>query len=689
MKSITYFQKNSVSILVLILICFVSNCNVVFSQSLTITHPTSGKVFISGTPIEIKWNGSDLNEPIKIEYSIDNGSVWSSLTDSAKNGIYIWDNQPAINTNCIIRLSSYPKPNGKYKEEFVLRGHLNDVYDLDWSPDGSKLVTACWDGTVKLWDSKNGNLITTFLGHSGRVYFAQFSPDGKKIASSSSDRTVVIWDVESAQLEKIFYGHTGLVWCSQWSSDGKKILSTSQSGECIIWDVLAGSIIHKLTQHTGSVHRANWSPDNTKIVSGSSDGTIKIWDVMTGSSLMTLNNFAGLINVTWSPDGTKIATSGNFGSAKVWDALTGNLLNEFFGHNGDVYDIQWNKVGNKLLSTAQDGRARILNTSTNSVEMNLIGHSLNVWNGKWNLDDSKILTVSHDKTIIVWNAQNGTMISRLYNHTRDLNMAKWSPDSVRFASSADDMTARIWTVDSSFASVVSQPFVLEAAPPPPDTGYIVLYPDSRSAYPSTFVEIPIILSSALNVGPAGINTFDLDLNYNNTLLAPVGIKPTVISGNISSVRLFGLPAIKGEIGKVKFRVGLGDADHCRLFLTNVVAHSGLAQYTILDGKFTLLGVCREGGDRLISTNKDTLAIVSLHISPSNILESTFSTIENGTYEVQVMNVLGQKMESEKFVVTNSSLQNITFPIHHYPNGQYIFVLKTPSTTISKSFGLIR
>lgn len=689
MKSITNFQKNYVMILIIVLVYLVSNCNVVISQSLTITHPTSGKVFISGTPIEISWIGSANEELVKIEYSINGGQSWTLITESAKNGVYLWDNQPSINTYCQLRLSTYPKPNGKYKEEFVLRGHVNDVYDLDWSPDGLKLVTACWDGSVKLWDCKNGTLITTFVGHSGRVYFAQFSPDGKKIASSSSDRTVVIWDVESGQLETILYGHTGLVWCSQWSSDGKKILSTSQTGECIIWDASTGSIIHKLTQHTGSVHRANWSPDNTKIVSGSSDGTIKIWDVSSGSSLMTLNNFAGLINVTWSPDGTKIASSGNYGSAKVWDATNGNLLNEFFGHNGDVYDIQWNKAGNKLLSTAQDGRARILNPSTNSVEFNLIGHSLNVWNGKWNHDDSKIVTISHDNTIIVWNAQNGTMISRLYNHTRDLNIAKWSPDLIRFASSADDMTARIWTVDSSFASVVSQPFVLEAAPPPPDTGYVVLYPDSRSAYPSTFVEIPIILSSALNVGPAGINTFDLDLNYNNTLLAPVGIKPTVVSGNISSVRLFDLPAIQGEIGKVKFRVGLGDADHCRLFLTNVVAHSGVAQYTILDGKFTLLGVCREGGDRLISTNKDTLAIVSLQISPSNLLESSISTIENGMYEVQIINTLGQILYKEDFLVMNSSDKFISIPIFDYSNGQYLFVVKTPSHQISKSFGIIR
>lgn len=141
------------------------------SQSITITHPTNGKVFLHNSPIVINWVGIPYDEMVKIEYSVNNGVSWDLITDNAKNGEYVWSTQPNIDSYCLLRISTLPKPNGKYKQEFQLTGHVNDVYDLDWSPDGLKLVTVSWDGTVKLWDTKNGTLLFTMTGHGGKFFF--------------------------------------------------------------------------------------------------------------------------------------------------------------------------------------------------------------------------------------------------------------------------------------------------------------------------------------------------------------------------------------------------------------------------------------------------------------------------------------------------------------------------------------
>lgn len=39
----------------------------------------------------------------------------------------------------------------------VLRGHLEDVYDLSWSPDSKSLISGGVDNKAIIWDIDNGN----------------------------------------------------------------------------------------------------------------------------------------------------------------------------------------------------------------------------------------------------------------------------------------------------------------------------------------------------------------------------------------------------------------------------------------------------------------------------------------------------------------------------------------------------
>ena len=75
----------------------------------------------------------------------------------------------------------------------TLTGRTSYVRSVDWSPDGSKIVSGSYDNTVKIWESSTGNLIRTLTGYSGGVFSVEWSPDGAQIASGSDDNTVKIW----------------------------------------------------------------------------------------------------------------------------------------------------------------------------------------------------------------------------------------------------------------------------------------------------------------------------------------------------------------------------------------------------------------------------------------------------------------------------------------------------------------
>jgi hypothetical protein len=73
--------------------------------------------------------------------SIRAGRAWPPAAD---NTIRLWD--VAVAT----RAGGQEAPDAEVAE---LRGHDAYVHAVDWSPDGTRLISASGDGTVRVWDS--------------------------------------------------------------------------------------------------------------------------------------------------------------------------------------------------------------------------------------------------------------------------------------------------------------------------------------------------------------------------------------------------------------------------------------------------------------------------------------------------------------------------------------------------------
>jgi WD40 repeat protein len=80
----------------------------------------------------------------------------------------------------------------------TLDGHSNYVDSVDFSHDLTRLASASYDRTVKIWDAHSGACLQTLKGHSNLVNLVAFSHDSTRLASASDDRTVKIWDAHSS-----------------------------------------------------------------------------------------------------------------------------------------------------------------------------------------------------------------------------------------------------------------------------------------------------------------------------------------------------------------------------------------------------------------------------------------------------------------------------------------------------------
>jgi WD40 repeat protein len=68
-----------------------------------------------------------------------------------------------------------------------------------FSHDSTRLASASYDSTVRVWDARSGKCLSTLEGHSYWVTSVVFSHDSTRLASASGDRTVKVWDARSGE----------------------------------------------------------------------------------------------------------------------------------------------------------------------------------------------------------------------------------------------------------------------------------------------------------------------------------------------------------------------------------------------------------------------------------------------------------------------------------------------------------
>jgi WD40 repeat protein len=64
---------------------------------------------------------------------------------------------------CAVLVAQTPAPD--YVLARTLAGHTRYVAGVAFSPDGSRLVSGSWDGTVKVWDAAAGTQLFSLAAH--------------------------------------------------------------------------------------------------------------------------------------------------------------------------------------------------------------------------------------------------------------------------------------------------------------------------------------------------------------------------------------------------------------------------------------------------------------------------------------------------------------------------------------------
>ncbi len=233
------------------------------------------------------------------------------------------------------------------KEDFTLKGHEYPVHCLEFAHN--LLLSADIEGVIKMWefDSVNDPIcLNTLTLHSALVVCLKFSPDGERFASVSEDSTVKIWNSKTGEL---IHCHPNsipenLPCCIAWSSDSRCVACGMEFGMIMVWDAATGQHLSEDWEgHDDHVNCITWGASTSFLASGSNDALVKIWDIhrdQKDSMKLTLRHvLSGHTDpvrfILLSPDNKSIFSAGEDLTLRIWDIDDGiqiRLLNKHDFH---------------------------------------------------------------------------------------------------------------------------------------------------------------------------------------------------------------------------------------------------------------------------------------------------------------------------------------------------------------------
>jgi len=336
------------------------------------------------------------------------------------------------------------------KPETPLLRHSDRLTQASYSPDGRLVLTACADGTVRLWDLAAGRLAVAPLEHDDLVTCAAFDPKGQLAVTGSDDRIARKWDVASGRSEAPPLVHASPVRYAAFSADGR-VLTTAEDnardrGQACVWDPATGRIqferatmqqVQGVLPHDRAVRRAWFSGDGRLLVTLNQSGACQVWDTLAGQPVTgILEHKSSVTGASFSTDGTRLLTHTFLpdNTVRLWETA-GKPLRELYDLvRPDNTATIWELPAGKRLTTIgepnsaaafryasfggdanraiviRDGAAEVCDAASGLVLRSFRKPGTVVTQAALSADGRFLVTANDDRTVQLWDSVTGKTI---------------------------------------------------------------------------------------------------------------------------------------------------------------------------------------------------------------------------------------------------------------------------------------
>jgi hypothetical protein len=244
------------------------------------------------------------------------------------------------------------------KQLYEWTGPTSFTCAVRFSPDGKTLAAAGYEAggahAIYLFDPVAGKELPRLPGHpSGGVRRLVFTPDGKFLLSAGFDGFVRLWDLATRKEARQIKVEGGTVYSLALSPDGKLLATAGRDG-LKVWDLDAGKELPREEMNRHSSVAVAFSPDGKMVASGDTD-SVTLWEAATGKKAHTLTGYKGELSwILFSRDGRTLFTSSYDRCIRLWEVRTARLIHEAEGHGGWVWGLALSPDEKTLASCSVD-----------------------------------------------------------------------------------------------------------------------------------------------------------------------------------------------------------------------------------------------------------------------------------------------------------------------------------------------
>lgn len=384
--------------------------------------------------------------------------------------------------------------------------HRNHINDLSFSPDGTMLLSASSDRTVRISQVPSGEPAVAAVPHIDLVHRCVWSPDGKTFATVHWDSPLVrVWKLDKAH-PKNYEVPVELKDCFlKVSRDGKHFLpsgtDTIRDRRCVqVHDVSTGSAVGKRIEWPGFASDVAFVPQRSQVVvAGSANrddpqtdvrrqnlsrpGLVQFFDFQTGVA-----PFPGIVTpsepvaVEASPDGRTVVVLCHLGQVLLLEAANGQVRKsevafrntagkEEGAHHGFVIRdrIRFSPRGDRFAIWGCGANAEMRDAATGTLLFKMAHDHLFIHDVRFSPNGEQVASCSSDKKVKRWHAATGARVGEDLVHSGWVFTARYSRDGKKLLTASQDRQARLWDLETgqSLLATLAQDdevFAVEFAP---------------------------------------------------------------------------------------------------------------------------------------------------------------------------------------------------------------------------------
>lgn len=374
--------------------------------------------------------------------------------------------------------------------------HTDWISEVEFTPDGRRLISAAEDNKVVVWDFITGADLTRLRGHRAQINGMAIAPNGVNILTTSVDRTIRQWDrdnggesgrfslsTQKSDVSSIVYNHADqhiyavndegsiFEWDTEnlkqvrlfrpgdqpvislvFSADGTQGASvTGSRKEIVVWNVESGEIWSTISAHseftTFNPTGLAFTSDNRYLLAAESDFIIRLYDLETGEALRRFEKHTDeVVSLTVHPEGREFVSGSWDSSIILWDQESGEII-RIMSHSDSIQKVVYSPDGQHLLSASWDNSMRLWRLPEGEEKKRFEGHIGAVVSADFNSDGTQVISGAADGTVRVWEVETNVEKLRFTSHDGAIQGVAYITDNLAISNSRDG-TARIWFIHS-------------------------------------------------------------------------------------------------------------------------------------------------------------------------------------------------------------------------------------------------